>query len=153
MYRLPVHHRLRITTPLPWVAVTKFKTTNMALNSRTFHENCPPHPKKLPAKQYNSCPSCMFYMAVGLKEFLEESEAKLQTVFDSACGFWNIHGFLLNQIECRINDVASMRITAGKLLNTTIDVGSTGTINYTINSCCTKCWLNFTIINKHATNQ
>jgi hypothetical protein len=47
-------------------------------------------------------------------------------VFDSACGFWNIHGFLLNQIECRINDIASMRLSAGKLLHTTVDPSSTG---------------------------
>ena len=67
-----------------------------------------------------------FLLIIGLKEFLEESEAKLQTVFDSACGFWNIHGFLLKQIEYRINEVASMRVTAGKLLNTTIDLSSTG---------------------------
>ena len=67
-----------------------------------------------------------FFLIVGLKEFLEESEAKLQTVFDSACGFWNIHGFLLKQIEYRINDVASMKVTAGKLLNTTIDLSSNG---------------------------
>ena len=47
-------------------------------------------------------------------------------VFDSACGFWNIHGFLLNQIECRINDIASMKVRAGKLFNTTVDPSSTG---------------------------
>ena len=63
---------------------------------------------------------------IGLKQFLEESENKLQAVFDSACGFWNIHSFLLEQIEYRINDVASMRITAGKLLDTAIDLSSTG---------------------------
>ena len=66
----------------------------------------------------------------GLKEFLEESEAKLQTVFDFACGFWNSQGFLLKQIEYRINDVASMKVTAGKLLNTTIDLSSAGEYYY-----------------------
>ena len=66
------------------------------------------------------------FLVVGLKQFLEESESKLQAVFDSACGFWNIHSFLLKQIEYRINDVASMRITAGKLLDTAIDLSSTG---------------------------
>ena len=82
--------------------------------------------------------SAVFYskvciiLIVGLKEFLEESEAKLQTVFDSACGFWNIHGFLLKQIESRINDVASMRITAGKLLNTTINLSSTGKLYHSV---------------------
>lgn len=66
----------------------------------------------------------------GLKEFLEESETKLQTVFDSACGFWNSQGFLLKQIEYRINDIASMKVTAGKLLNTTIDLSSAGELYY-----------------------
>ena len=69
----------------------------------------------------------MYYDGIGLKQFLEESEAKLQKVFDSACKFSNIHGFLMEQSENRLTkDIASMKVMAGKLLDTNNDMSEAG---------------------------
>lgn len=56
------------------------------------------------------------FPTTGLKEFLDKSATELQAVFDSACGFFNVQRCLMEQLEYVIKQIASLEVTAGKLV-------------------------------------
>ena len=49
--------------------------------------------------------------------FLKESEPKLQKVFDSSCGFWNVQSVLMQNFECMVERITKLRATARSLCN------------------------------------
>ena len=49
---------------------------------------------------------------VGIHEFLDDSGPKLQRVFDSSCGFWNVQSILMKHIGLMIEDVTKLRSNA-----------------------------------------
>ena len=51
-----------------------------------------------------------------MKEFLEASEAKLQEVFDTSCGFWNSQSVLMERNAGVIKNVSSMKRSADMLM-------------------------------------
>ena len=49
--------------------------------------------------------------------FLKESEPKLQKVFDSSCGFWNVQSVLMQNVECMVERITKLRSSARSLCN------------------------------------
>lgn len=49
---------------------------------------------------------------LGIHEFLIDSGPKLQRVFDSSCGFWNVQSVLMQHIENMVEDVTKLRSNA-----------------------------------------
>ena len=58
----------------------------------------------------------LIFFVTALKEFLDRSAIELQTIFNSAFGFWNMQGYLQQQIEDTIDMIADMKIAAENLL-------------------------------------
>ena len=48
----------------------------------------------------------------GIQVFLDESAPKLQRVFDSSCGFWNVHAVLMRHVEDMVESVTEIRSEA-----------------------------------------
>ena len=51
-------------------------------------------------------------MIKGIHEFLNESAPKLQTVFDSSCGFWNVQSVLMHHVEEMVERITNLRASA-----------------------------------------
>ena len=48
----------------------------------------------------------------GIHQFLTTSAPDLQMVFDSACGFWNVHSVLLHHVEDMVERITNLRSEA-----------------------------------------
>ena len=48
----------------------------------------------------------------GIQVFLDESAPKLQKVFDSSCGFWNVQSVLMRHVEDMVENVTKIRSDA-----------------------------------------
>lgn len=46
---------------------------------------------------------------IGIQVFLSESAPKLQKVFDSSCGFWNVQSVLMDHTERMVETVTNLR--------------------------------------------
>ena len=47
--------------------------------------------------------------------FLNDSGPKLQRVFDSSCGFWNVQSVLMQHIEFMVENISKLRSNARML--------------------------------------
>ena len=65
----------------------------------------------------------LFLLSSELQEFLDSSEEKLQAVFESSCGFWNVGQYQLDLKEKAIREIFLLRCDAERLF------GSTGTLS------------------------
>lgn len=51
-----------------------------------------------------------FIIILGIHDFLNESGPKLQRVFDSSCGFWNVQSVLMQHIEEMVENMTKLRL-------------------------------------------